>query len=661
MKRSKLHMAMAMAVALGGVGAGLFTPTASAVNLSQKGIGDVLIFPYYTVRGPDTQRWTTLLGITNTSASVLAVRMRFRESRNSRDVLDFIVLLSPFDQFSGTVVYDATTGARFVPAGWGTATPETTCIVAGNGTGGPIYNSATGPNGLPFKTESYTGSNYDGGPTTSADALDRLREGYVEAIVMGHIDPAVFPGAISAAVTHAPLGAPSGCEAAYNAFRGGIDPATGAPRILATARQFGEPINALKGTYNLINTARGVGAGGSPVALANFVAVSGNDATPAPNRPLCTRMFLEPINNFQSRRNFNWNPAQPGVVAPDVAVHTVTDCPNLIAPQQQPDFNEPSLADAYPSVVFEWSDDDPSGNSTGFATGYLMGPNFGPGGWNAPGPGNLNTRDYGFGFLAVSEALRATALVNGWTNGTTNPLGATTEWVVTHPTKAFFVDANLSTSAAVNPQRFPIQAQAIPGTTISTNYVGEMAIPPFTTIFGGPLAQACTQVGITLLDRDEGASNYDPDISPGTYFDLCYEANVVRFTDSAALANNGDVLGSKSVLNLAPYVAQSATNAKIRPNPLAGWMWMNLAAAASADLTTAPLTASLLGNGLPAIGFAITQRTPPGGAQAAFGTLVDHSYLGRGEITAINTGLVPVNYPVATFVPAGPIPTVTWP
>ena len=43
-------------------------------------------------------------------------------------------------------------------------------------------------------------------------------------------------------------------------------------------------------------------------------------------------------------------------------------------------------------------------------------------------------------------------------------------------------------------------------------------------------------------------------------------------------------------------------------------------------------TASLLGNGLPAIGFAITQRTF-GQANLNYAGLVDHSYQGRGVVT----------------------------
>ena len=211
-------------------------------------------------------------------------------------------------------------------------------------------------------------------------------------------------------------------------------------------------------------------------------------------------MFLQPVagNPGASQRNFACNPFVNPV-----------DCPNLIAAQEQFDFNEPSLADAYPSTVFALSDPTPAAFNS-----YLMRPNFG-------GPPALNSRGYGFGFLAVTETLRATGLVNQWAGVTSGAgLGSVTEWVVTHPTKAFYVDARRTINAAVSPQRFPTQAVANPPVVINTNYTGEIPIPPFATSFEAP-GQACTDVGIVLFDTDEGATSFHPDRSPGDPFGLC--------------------------------------------------------------------------------------------------------------------------------------------
>ena len=79
-------LTLAVGVAVGGLS---LAPTAGAVSVSANNLGQALIFPYYTVRGG----WTTLLGVTNTSNQVVAVKVRFREAYNSRDVFDFNIIL----------------------------------------------------------------------------------------------------------------------------------------------------------------------------------------------------------------------------------------------------------------------------------------------------------------------------------------------------------------------------------------------------------------------------------------------------------------------------------------------------------------------------------------------------------------------------------------
>ena len=55
------QLALAVGVAVGGMG---MVPSVQAVNLATDGLGQVLIFPYYTTRAG----WNTLFNITNTSA-----------------------------------------------------------------------------------------------------------------------------------------------------------------------------------------------------------------------------------------------------------------------------------------------------------------------------------------------------------------------------------------------------------------------------------------------------------------------------------------------------------------------------------------------------------------------------------------------------------------
>lgn len=162
MKHSKLHQALAMATVLGGASVGLFAPSAGAVNLSQQGLGEVLIFPYYTSR----DNWSTLLSVINTQDTTLAVRFRIHEARNSRDVQDFTVVLSPYDVFAGTISADTAGLTSFTPA-----SGDKTCIVADGTKPSPYVYPTT----IPFKVSGFTSGNTDGGPGIEYPANPLLR------------------------------------------------------------------------------------------------------------------------------------------------------------------------------------------------------------------------------------------------------------------------------------------------------------------------------------------------------------------------------------------------------------------------------------------------------------------------------------------------------
>lgn len=80
----------------------------------------VLIFPYYTVH--DGKQ--TSFNIRNTKDEFKAIRVRFRESKDSLDVLDFNVYLSPYDMFTMTLQQD-TDPAN--PNGVRLTTTDTSC------------------------------------------------------------------------------------------------------------------------------------------------------------------------------------------------------------------------------------------------------------------------------------------------------------------------------------------------------------------------------------------------------------------------------------------------------------------------------------------------------------------------------------------------------
>ena len=86
---------------------------AQPVSLSAEGIGQVLIYPYYTVRNG----WTTLLSIVNNdSVNGKAVKVRFLEGKNGASVASFNLFMAPDDIWTGAVVPDSsdTKGARLI-------------------------------------------------------------------------------------------------------------------------------------------------------------------------------------------------------------------------------------------------------------------------------------------------------------------------------------------------------------------------------------------------------------------------------------------------------------------------------------------------------------------------------------------------------------------
>ena len=96
-KRKSLYAALAGIGALGATGA------AQAVNVNPDGLGQALIYPYYTTQGTNAP-YNSLLSVVNSTNSGKVVKVRFLEGRNSKEVLDFNLWLSPKDVWTAAVV-----------------------------------------------------------------------------------------------------------------------------------------------------------------------------------------------------------------------------------------------------------------------------------------------------------------------------------------------------------------------------------------------------------------------------------------------------------------------------------------------------------------------------------------------------------------------------
>ena len=80
---------------------------AGAVNAqsvaAETELGDLAIVPYYTV----LDGFSTGVNIINTSAQTQVLKFRFRRAVDSMDALDFNVVLSPNDMYTGFIGLEA--------------------------------------------------------------------------------------------------------------------------------------------------------------------------------------------------------------------------------------------------------------------------------------------------------------------------------------------------------------------------------------------------------------------------------------------------------------------------------------------------------------------------------------------------------------------------
>ena len=382
-KKKSLCAALAGIGALGAAGA------AQAVNLNPDGLGQVLIYPYYTVRTDAAgHAFNSLLSVVNTTASVKAVKVRFLEGKNSREVLDFNLFLSAKDVWTAAVVPDTTGGAKVI-------TFDNSCTLPAIPAGGQAFRNAL-----------YTA---DG----AGSGLDRTTEGYVEIIEM----TTYFDDQDTAiAATHDSTGVP---DCAHVTPSGAAADATNSAGILG----------GLMGGMTLINVDSGTDYTADAVALDNFATFD---------------------NIYTS----------PGSLLPDM-----------------------TFADPPVSIVID-----------SFNGGAVISQ------WAPLGVGAL-TPDPVSAVLMHDQVMNEYVLDAGTLSGT--------DWVVTMPTKRFYV--NNGTGAA--PKLFQRNFNKTDG--------------------------SCDDVQLDIYDREEQTTASPVDFSPpdihGTA--ICWEANVITF-------NNTNVLGS---------------------------------------------------------------------------------------------------------------------
>ena len=216
----------------------------AAVHLSGNGLGQVLIYPYYTTRAG----MNTYLSVLNTTASAKALKVHFSEGMNGREVLDFHLYLPPHDMWTAAIINTAH-GAKLVTA-------DKSCTAPQLPADGKEFVNFT------FSGAIVEGINQSGGDGETA-SLDRTREGYFEIIEMGTITNT----AINASLSHVG-GTPANC-AVVQASNMDMGPNS----VLVVGGQSAkadQPTGGLAGTASLINVTGGTDYGYEPTVLEAF-------------------------------------------------------------------------------------------------------------------------------------------------------------------------------------------------------------------------------------------------------------------------------------------------------------------------------------------------------------------------------------------------------
>lgn len=177
---------IASAVQVGGMqsGTGSALPAGLTVSVNPGGLGDSLIYGYYNSRDA-----FTFFRIVNTSTTdAVKARVRFREAKTSREILDFNVCLTNKDQWSAWIYSPTTNGAAVIQPTDGGLFP-TSAVIPGEYNDSPAGNQTRTS---PVWPRPSAGSNeyspvafqYEGTNPGVLDGVtaDDTKEGYFEVI-----------------------------------------------------------------------------------------------------------------------------------------------------------------------------------------------------------------------------------------------------------------------------------------------------------------------------------------------------------------------------------------------------------------------------------------------------------------------------------------------
>lgn len=234
MKKNKLTTAVIAGLA----GVAGVASVGNAVHVNPEGTGQVLIYPYYSLHNG----LNTTYSVVNTTPATKAIKVRFLEGQNSREVLDFNVYLSPFDVWTGVIgPYTATSAVNSL--GFNHTGEDSGAHASSDTSCAPRLNKSL-QEFLPYEIDKDAPNNN----------LVRAREGYFEVLEMGEVI-----GNHAAAATHTGAGVPLDCGFLEDSWNNGpwgagqpnfdMEPATGglfgAASIVGVAEGFNVSYDAI--------------------------------------------------------------------------------------------------------------------------------------------------------------------------------------------------------------------------------------------------------------------------------------------------------------------------------------------------------------------------------------------------------------------------------
>jgi len=236
MKANFKPLGLAAAVAAASAG---FAGVANAqATYTSAGLGDLAIVPYYTVVGD----FVTGVHITNTSDQTQVVKLRLRRATDSMDALDFNLVLSPQDVWTGYLSGGDGEDITFT-------TTDNSCSVPEAEEGG-VFTM----------------------PGVYREGAD---EGYIEVIGMGA--PASESQVIAVAAKHTSEGVPLDCDAVRSNFfadawnsSSSTDQTSATPELNGT-NTYVDAGDVLKVSFFIRDAQAGLEAGNDAVHLAGFL------------------------------------------------------------------------------------------------------------------------------------------------------------------------------------------------------------------------------------------------------------------------------------------------------------------------------------------------------------------------------------------------------